>query len=646
MITKATDAKSADPKLVDSKSGDKTVTPLRPSAATATSRTVSPQVKEGVPSATSTVERDVLNSFKNFASKERNNAEKARNSKAKADKEVKLTELKKFADTFKLSTPVPNDLIPIIAKDPVKQKEIQEKAQKNAEDVAKAKADATIKEKESPTKEATIKPGTETVAAPSASETRPTAPRPNAPSHATSPSGAPSRHPGGRQPYTPQQYPTQTFRHDRSAAPHIPQQNRQTGGLGQRLRNNAEQQKMSQVPNHDVRPPPTGPANNVDASFPRRLSGVPGHMGAKLNPNSHEFRPNAFAQPFNPNGHSTAGSSPRSIVNHVVEPQPTATPAGQLIRRKTKAVDVKKCFILAHVKTFQPPQGRNWDDNAGLRPSYDTLPTWRQLQEENEKQDSTMHLTYKQYFERQPFAGMAMATPNPPHVIPQLAHQHQLPFHLQHGAHSLGPRQSPHLPPMQMHTAQHGHVSHVPFNNGDDHRMMHSNSAQSFASPRMAPAPMAYPPAMNSPAQVPYNQPVMQQFVGSATPQMAQFRSFSNNPQYIPQQQAHLPGPIMIQPPFIPGPQGMVGAPQMQMYSTGHPQFMPPGAAPQPMPGTNGYPSPGRPTAPLMVHQGSQQGQPVYGMSPNVQYQQPVFAPQQPAGQSKWNTSQNHRRPS
>ncbi|KAG7116253.1 hypothetical protein HYQ46_011200 [Verticillium longisporum] len=31
-----------------------------------------------------------------------------------------------------------------------------------------------------------------------------------------------------------------------------------------------------------------------------------------------------------------------------------------------------------------------------------------------------------------------------------------------------------------------------------------------------------------------------------------------------------------------------------------------------------------------MAHQGSQQGQTVYGMSPSVPYQQPVFAPQQP----------------
>ncbi len=49
------------------------------------------------------------------------------------------------------------------------------------------------------------------------------------------------------------------------------------------------------------------------------------------------------------------------------------------------------------------------------------------------------------------------------------------------------------------------------------------------------------------------------------------------------------------------------------------------------MPGTNGFPSPGRLVAPMMAHQGSHQGQP-YGMSPGMHYQQPAYTPQQPQG--------------
>ncbi|KAF7562712.1 hypothetical protein G7046_g1407 [Stylonectria norvegica] len=622
---------------------EKTTTPQRNSASV--TRNMSPQVNETTPSATSTVERDVLKEFKNFASQQRLNAEKARSNKAKADKEVKLTELKKFANSFKLSTPVPNDLVSIIAKDPVKQKEIQAKAIRNAEDVAKEKLEA-VKEKPNSTKESQAKPAEQNVTANANDNAPPTlndarSSRPAAATQATPPAGGHNnRHAGGRQQFPQQQYHAQQpYRNNRGGPQqHVPPQ----GTLSQRLRN-VEHQKWSQPPANqphqthqqhlggpEMRVPPTGPANNsVEPGF-RRLSGAPGHVAAKLNPNSHEFRPSPFAATFNPNGHPSASSSPRSSVNHAVVDASagaaTATSAaaspGQLIRRKTKAIDVEKCYILSHIQTFTPAQGRNWSDNAGLRPSFDTLPTWRQLQD-SEKPDSTMHLTYKEYFERQPFGGPALATPNPQHVVPQMPHQHQLPFHLQPGAHNMGPRQSPHMPPMQMHTPQHGPAAHPAYGN-DDHRMMHSNSAQSFASPRLGNVAVAY--GVNSPAPMAFNQPV---FMGPGTPQMA-YRSFSNNPQYMNPQQGQMGGPMMMQPQFMPGPQGMVPGPQM-MYPGGHPQYIPT-SGPQPVPGANGYPSPGRPAAPMMVHQGSQQGQTMYGMSPSVQYNQPVFVPGQQNG--------------
>ncbi|EXK49052.1 hypothetical protein FOXG_00960 [Fusarium oxysporum f. sp. lycopersici 4287] len=609
------DSKPANGKAAETKSSDTAKVAPAPGSQAAPA-----------PSATSTVEHDVLKEFKTFASQQRQNAEKARSNKAKQDKEVKLTELKKFANSFKLSTPVPTDLVSIIAKDPLKQQEIQAKAIKNAEEVAKAKATAVTKEKVAPSKDSQAKTsgqGAPAAAGASAPPSDTRAARGPAGAQPTPAAGGQPRHPGARQQYAQQPYHGQQYRNNR---PHVPPQ-QQTGTLAQRLRN-VEQQKYSQppathqghTPSQETRAPPTGPASGVEAGYNRRLSGNPSHMGAKLNPNSHEFRPSPFAAAFNPNSHASAASSPRSAANNVNSSASSGVSDGQLIRRKTKAIDVKKCYILSHIQTLTPPQGRNWDENAGLRPSFDTLPTWRQLQD-NEKPESTMHLTYKEYFERQPFGGPALATPNPQHVVPQIPHQHQLPFHLQQGAHNMAPRGSPHMPPMQMHTPQHGHVPHPPYGN-DDHRMMHSNSAQSFASPRLSNVPVAY----NSP-QVPYNQAV---FMGPGTPQMNQFRNFSNNHQYMAPQQGQMGGPMMMPQQFIPGPQGMVPGPQM-MYPGGHPQFMPP-SGPQPVPGVNGYPSPGRPAAPMMAHQGSQQGQPMYGMSPNVQYNQPVFNPGQQGG--------------
>ncbi|SPO05710.1 related to PBP1 - Pab1p interacting protein [Cephalotrichum gorgonifer] len=618
---KPQDAAVSEIKPADAKGSEKS-TPLRSPAATGGS----------TPSATATVERDVLNSFKNFAAVQRSNAEKVRIGKAKADKEVKLTELKFFANSFKLSTPVPNDLIGIIAKDPNKQKEIQARAMQNAEDVQKAKEAAKLKEAQS--KEAQSKPSPASQVPTPAADSKPQTSRPQAPHTASHPSVS-NRHGGNRQSYGPSAYNTQQFpRGDRSGQQQS--QGRPTGNLAQRLRN-VEHHKASQAPHvssqTDARAPPTAPANGGDGSFSRRTSGTPGHVN-KLNPNTQEFRPNAFAPAFNPAGHPSTTSSPKSaIANHGADTH-SASPARQVIRRKTKAVDCKKCDILSLAKTIKPPPSRSWDENGGLRPTYDTPPTWRQVSDKEET-GSTMHFTYKQYLERNPFASPPgiLATPNPAPVLPHMAHQHQLPFHLQHGAHMV-PRPSPNMAPMQMHAPPHGHTPHMGYANTDDHRMVHSNSSQSFASPRMSQAPVAYPTAMNSPAQVPYGQPVMQPYSGNA-PHMGQYRSFSNNPQYMPQQHGHMSGPMMIQPQFVGGPQGMlVTPPQMQMYPSSQGQFIPPGgvaAPPQPMSTSNGYPSPGRPAAPPMAHQGSAQGQQVYGMSPSMSYQQPVFGGQPPS---------------
>ena len=595
---------------------------------------IPPQAKEGTPSATLTVERDVLKEFKSFANQQRMNAAQARSTKAKADKEVKLTELRKFADSFKLPTPVPVDLISIIAKDPAKQREIQQKAQRDAEEVKKRKAEeAVAKEK----KTATSKEPQPAVASQAPSDNRTARPTAPATTHAPASGGAQGRHQGNRQSYGPQY---SQFQGNRAGPQHMPQTGRQGGGLSARIRNLDQQKMHAMPPSQDMRMPPTGPANGADPAFARRM-GVPGHIGGKLNPNSHEFRPGSFAPSFGPNGHPSTTSSPRSNVNNGMEP-PSANTSVPLvvITKKRKAVDANKCVILSHVKTLKPPENKNWNDNDGIPPSYDTPPTWRSATDD-EKPESTMRLSYNEYFERQPFN--PQPTPNTTHAVPHIAHQHQLPFHLQHGAHNMGPRHSPHVPPVQMHgSAQHGPVPHAPFNGPDDHRMMPSSSSQSFSSPRMNPVPMAaYPPAMNSPAQMPYNQPAMPSFMGPGQPQMNQFgRSFSNNGSYMPQQPGNMSGQMV--PPQFMTPQGMVAVPpQMQMYQPGHPQFIPPGATPpQPMPAANGYPSPGRPAAPMMVHQGSQQGQPMYSMSPGMQYQVPAFSPQQ-QGQSKYHKNFN-----
>lgn len=544
-----------------------------------------------------------------------------------------MNDLKKFADSFKLNTPVPSDLVSIIAKDPAKQKEIQEKAKRNAEEAKNAAPDTS--------KTAAVTPDAKAAQRPVSAATGP------------SPSNAGPRQNNRSTGFQPP-YSSQTYR-DRPGQPQqsAPGQLNRTG-LASRLRN-AGDNKASPLINPipaslETKPPPTGPANPVDPGFSRRSSGVTSAQGARLNPNSTEFRPSPHAQSFSPNGNRSTGSSPKSSAT-LVDQQPSPAASRSLLKRKPVAEAERpsvgaKFDALEHIKSIKPVPEKKWDATGGLKPAYDTQPTWRQLAND-EKPESTMHLTYTKLFEMAPFPPQTMSPSNPAHVVPQVPHQHQLPFHLQQGVHNLGPRQSPRQPAMNPQGGHH-HGPTPPFNGADDHRMMSSHSAQSFASPRLQNAPMAFPSPMNQPAQLAYN-PQMMPYPGA--PPMQQYRSLSQSHQFIPQQ-AHMGPPIMMQNPaggFMTS-QGMAPAPQMMYPQGGQGHFMPPGNGHPPAMPVNGYPSPGRNAAPIMMSQGSQQGhqQPMYGinpgmspgmnpgMSPGPQFGAvaPMFAQQQIPGQS------------
>jgi hypothetical protein len=592
-------------------------------------RTASPQVAaESTPNATATVERDVAASFKTFASRERTRFENARITKAKNDKELKLSDLKKFADSFKLNTPVPEDLIPIIAKDPARQQEIKENAKRNAE------------AKSSPAE----------AAKPIAPIPDPKAAVQRSAPHGNSPSNMPNRQTPNRNSGFVNQggYNSQNFRGERSAqGQQMPLQQQSRGGpgnLGARLRS-IEQQKHNQMPLnpmpiHDARIPPTGPSNAIDPNFSRRSSGVNSAQGGRLNPTTIDFKPNPFAASFNPNAIPSSGSSPRAAAMAAETPTP-APVARSLLKRKPISASERpslkaKFDALEHIMSIKPGPGRDWTKSGGLKPAFDTPPTWRQVADD-EKPDSTMHHTYTELFEKTPFPTQVMSSPNPSHAAPPVPHQHQLPFHLQQGVHNMNQRQSPRQPSMNLPNP-HGHGPASSFNGPDDHRMMPSQSAQSFASPRLHNIPVAaYPSPMNQTAQL-YN-PQMVPFPGGGPP-MYPNRSLSGNHQFMPQQ-THMGPAIMMQNPttsFMTS-QGMAPGPQM-MYPPGQQgHFMPQGNGPPIMP-VNGYPSPGR-GAPMMMSQGSQQGHqqpPMFGvnpgMSPGPQYGQPVYA-QAPPNQSK-----------
>ena len=119
------------------------------------------------------------------------------------------------------------------------------------------------------------------------------------------------------------------------------------------------------------------------------------------------------------------------------------------------------------------------------------------------------------------------------------------------------------------------------------------NGYSPYASPMVAGAPF------------PYGQPMPPHMMGPAGPQPSNFRQYANGPQYMPAPGQPMAAPMMVQQGSQGGymaPQAM-GVPHMQMYGASpNPPYNGP---PQP---SSGYPSPGR-SAPMMMHQGSYQGQ-------------------------------------
>ncbi|KAL1653363.1 poly(A)-binding protein binding protein [Didymella pomorum] len=82
--------------------------------------------------ATTSVEHNLPNSFKEFSAAEKLRVAEHYQSIACGNKAVKLNELKRFALNFKLSTSIPADLVPVLAKDEIKQGAIVQKALKQA----------------------------------------------------------------------------------------------------------------------------------------------------------------------------------------------------------------------------------------------------------------------------------------------------------------------------------------------------------------------------------------------------------------------------------------------------------------------------------------------------------------------------------
>ncbi|KAL9065000.1 MAG: hypothetical protein Q9157_007630 [Trypethelium eluteriae] len=576
--SRATEQKSAQPSAA------------KPSLNTTPSR----QYGQGQ-NATENVERNVLNSFKEFSATEKMKMIDRQRAQRSNDKAIKLNDLKKFSQHFKLYTPVPTDLVPILAKDKIKQDEIIEKAKRQAKEQEARKASTAGSEASSADSKTPRGPS-------AASSTNTGLDRPNDRLKQQQTFGGQRGNkipPYGIQPIT------------------GPRENRQPG-LAQRLQQNQQQHKAggampivpAPLPLQDMRTP-SGPSNaNAPSSASLRAGAKP-----------FEFRPNPAASTFTPIQPS-AGSSPRTEGTPVAQPRPSKAGSffgGKKPKPPSERPSINDAFNpIKRMRKEVEESGRTKDfaSNGGVPNAYRTPPTWDVPPENQDKK-------YVDMFEKtQP----PVPSISPMHSSPAnapMAHQHQLPLHLQQNAPGVPPAHTPQHTPRNFSAQPNMGPGGPHF---DDHRMQFSHSQSSVQpSPRFAQPVLAYP-NMQPQMQQPYGQPIHAPYGMSPGNHHVQYRA-APQPQFIHPQGAPMGGQLMVQQPsagsFVPGMPGMPMFAPMPANAQQHYGGPPP---------PSGYPSP-RPAP--MSHQGSQQGhgppqQVIYMQAPQHGGPPPMMYPQHP----------------
>ena len=548
--------------------------------------------------ATATVEKDVHAAFREFNKSEKLRVQEQQRSLARRDKAVKLNDLKKFAQNFKLTTEVPADLLPILARDEVKQREIKEKAKKHAEETKSTPPRSTA---------------TSAAATPADTKSKPSAARND--SGPTSPLATAERQP-------PQQRSRQSSTNmpgpGKGAPPHMQTGgHRQPGHLGQRLAMNTNMNRGG-PPHHP------GPIPDMRAHHNNMASPTTAH---KFDP-TKSFVPSAASKPFVPGG-SNASSSSSPVRAPSSQPFEAQTPkAGNFFQDRpngrngpvpdSERVTLDNAFnpiptLRKENEAALPEEKRANPPNAGLPPPHKTMPTWHTLIPEANREKSVKDM----------FPSTMKPAASPQHVGPN-QFQHQLPGGYPHPGFQPQPGLTPSQTPMRI-VAQPHHGPGTPHHYEEARGMQFTQSTSS-----VQPSPRPGHQFMYQPGGGPPGQHFQPGMVYGTSPggYSMMTRQLSNNPHF----QGQAPQMVPAQ-----GAMYMNGVPGQVMYANGQPAFF----AHQPhmmpgQPGQNGFPSPAaRPV--MMAPQGSQSGH----NTPQVMT--PYFQPGAPVAGMRYGGPQHHQ---
>ena len=611
----ATDMKTTPLAKLAPEPAQKPSTTLKPATGNAVPQSVARKV--GRPdNATANVEHDLLDSFKQFSATEKLRVQERQRSMARESKAVKLNDLKKFSQNFKLHTPVPQDLVPILAKDEDKQQQIVEKALRTVQELKATppKAAPVAAEQKAP-RSNNVKPDANH-GSPSTATDRQNIQRPRqGQSSYTSASVG-----GGRT----------SQNQSMNQAPSRPG----PGLLAQRLTITQQQHKAGTghynniphpLPIQDLRiPPPTGPSASSSGVQTPTSS-----VSTRFNVRAPDFKPNPNANTFTPGGNPSTDSSPRPDSAARPEPRKAALtnffgsqkPAAEPLLFDDAFNPIKR--MMKEVKDEN--KTREYAANGGIPQAYRTVPTWDVPEANQEK-------SYVDMFERTTNTAQPISAPQTVLGNGPIPHQHQLPSHLQQGPQNVSqaqtPNHTPRHPPVQPHHGQ-GGPHHF-----DGHHMQFSQSTSS-----VHPSPRAMPPYVynGQPQGIPVfqQQPPMQAYGMSPNVQHVALRQPGGH-QFVNAAGPAMGGHMMTNQPSGGPFMGIPTNPQMQMYSPAPGPVYPhyPGQMPAP-PGANGFPSPRPGGAQMMSHQGSQQGhQPQQIIYMHNSGQGPHLFAQMPAGSS------------
>ena len=556
---------------------------------------MNPEIKPGTGS--SGPFQDVYESFKAFTSAEKlrlqqhqRAVQQQRSSNARQEKSVKLNDLKKFSQNFKLHSRVPEDLVPILAKTKEKQDEIRDKAEQHAKNKEQKEKDKVA----SPTLT-----GSQT-------EQKP---------QAVTPASVAGQ---GAEAVSQASHRQRSNQHIKTQNVNMPLP-RGPGMFNQRLVQNQAQFRAGQLGNvppplpiQTTRPPPLSPNNAAESGLTSPTSTLSSRFN--VNAKAFEFKPNPAASMFTPGPSGTDSKRPSvSVSTRGTTPKPgkffsankkpkpsedetTAKGSSSAVARMAEGIDEQKKAQFAA--------------NGSIPQAYRTPPVW-------EPSAGNLDKTYVEFFPKA--SGHPSVSPMPAQPNGAMPHQHQLPPHLQNGMQSN--QQTP-----RFYAAQPQHMQHMHMEDGRMHYASSNSSVQ--PSPRMANPAMAYNGQMHP--QMP-NYAYGMSGTGMSPMHM---RPMPAGGQFMGPQGSPMGGHMMVQQasngPYMNGPMPQ----QMSMYPSPVPNQVQPHYAGHPsqhgMPG--GYA--GSPRGYPMTHQGSQQGHGPQGTFMATGPQGPLMMPQH-AGQSK-----------